>query len=309
MNAVPAAAWFDRPDQVWSLLRVGPDVLAFGDLLAATRARDDALGDWVAAAPIKVLQRRAEWPRIVETVLWLRHNLGTGRYLRQIDVPGVDTKFIEAHQVVLAELVDHLEPAAADRSRSAATEFARRYGYSRKPRLIRVRSLDGRPVFGPVTDAVVRIEALAAAELPVDDVVVVENEVTFLALPEVHRALAVFGSGFDVLRLPRVEWLRRRRVTYWGDIDTHGYVILDRLRGGLPHVESVLMDMTTLLAHRSQWTREPQPSRVPLERLSPGELAVYRALVADEYGPAVRLEQERINFAAVRAALAPLGNR
>jgi hypothetical protein len=36
----------------------------------------------------------------------------------------------------------------------------------------------------------------------------------------------------------------------------------------------------------------------------PAEQALYRALVTAEFGPAVRLEQERISFAAIEQTLA-----
>lgn len=125
--------------------------------------------------------------------------------------------------------------------------------------MTRVRSLDGSPLFGAVTDALVRVDELAGIEVPFPRVIIVENEVTFLALPSVPGALAFFGAGFDVLRLGRIPWLRNRDVVYWGDLDTDGFVILDRLRGQLRDVRSVLMDLDTLKAHESQWTTDPTP--------------------------------------------------
>jgi hypothetical protein len=115
--------------------------------------------------------------------------------------------------------------------------------------------------------------------------------------------LAVFGSGFDVLRLGRVPWLAERHLLYWGDIDTHGFVILDRLRGFFPHVESILMDEQTLLAHPGQWVTEPRPSREGLLRLTPDEQQTYAALVAGRHGAAVRLEQERVGYDYIVTAL------
>ena len=65
-------------------------------------------------------------------------------------------------------------------------------------------------------------------------------------------------------------------IVYWGDIDTHGFAILDRLRSRHPGVTSIMMDSHTLLAHRKQWVREPVPTRRALERLTPNEGALYR---------------------------------
>lgn len=169
--------------------------------------------------------------------------------------------------------------------------------------MTRVRSLDGSPLFGAVTDALVRVDELAGIELPFPRIIIVENEVTFLALPSVPGALAFFGAGFDVLRLGRIPWLRDRDVVYWGDLDTDGFVILDRLRGQLRDVRSVLMDLDTLKAHESQWTTDPTPSRAVLERLTPDEAAAHRALRDNELGTSVRLEQERVSYARIVATL------
>lgn len=94
--------------------------------------------------------------------------------------------------------------------------------------------------------------------------VVVENEVTYLALPPVTGAVAVWGKGYSLVGLRSQEWLTTRRVLYSGDIDTHGFAILDRLRASVPHVESMLMDRPTLIAHRDRWGREPSQSRAAL---------------------------------------------
>jgi len=37
-------------------------------------------------------------------------------------------------------------------------------------------------------------------------------------------------------------WVQNTDAVYWGDVDTHGYVILDRARRILPGLKSVLMD-------------------------------------------------------------------
>jgi hypothetical protein len=44
--------------------------------------------------------------------------------LRQLDIPGVDTKFIEAHRGLLAELLDAVLPEqAVDREACGARRF------------------------------------------------------------------------------------------------------------------------------------------------------------------------------------------
>jgi len=92
-------------------------------------------------------------------------------------------------------------------------------------------------------------------------------------------------------------------ITYWGDVDTHGLAILNRLRSRFPRARSVLVDRGTLLAHRSQWVAEKTPAKAALGLLNPAEQAIYQDLVNGIFGPAVRLEQERVSFAALEQAL------
>lgn len=114
----------------------------------------------------------------------------------------------------------------------------------------------------------------------------------------------VFGEGFAVTTLELVPWLAEKEVVYWGDIDTHGFAILNRFRERVPGARSILMDHPTLLAHREQLSHEPAPTDAVLHHLDADEEALYRDLVEARFGPAVRLEQERVRFGLVREALA-----
>jgi len=67
------------------------------------------------------------------------------------------------------------------------------------------------------------------------------------------------------------------------------------------------MDRETLLQHGAQWVEEAARHLDPLHRLAPDEHALYEDLAADRLGQRVRLEQERIGFAWVEAALDAVG--
>jgi hypothetical protein len=113
---------------------------------------------------------------------------------------------------------------------------------------------------------------LAAAPPGVSRVYVVENEITYLAFPLSAQTLVIWGRGYAVDALAPLRWLNELDAIYWGDIDTHGFAILSRLRGMFPGVRSMLMDRVTLLAHREQWVRErgaghPGHSRVVAHQL------------------------------------------
>ena len=149
-----------------------------------------------------------------------------------------------------------------------------------------------------------RADEFTAAPEHVTRVYVVENEITYLAFPVPAAAMVIFGAGYAVPVLEPLGWLAGCDVVYWGDIDTHGFAILNRLRRHLPHARSMLMDRATLLAHRDHWTTEPSPTTAVLDRLDPSESALYAELISDAHASSVRLEQERISFSAVEKAIA-----
>ncbi|WP_431197125.1 Wadjet anti-phage system protein JetD domain-containing protein [[Micrococcus luteus] ATCC 49442] len=69
------------------------------------------------------------------------------------------------------------------------------------------------------------------------------------------KTLAIYGAGYGFTSLRDASWLWDCEVLYWGDLDTHGFRILDQLRAVHPQVVSVLMDESTLLAHRAPGSR------------------------------------------------------
>jgi hypothetical protein len=142
------------------------------------------------------------------------------------------------------------------------------------------------------------VAQFAALDLDVERVFITENEINGLAFPAVRSAMVIFGGGYGVDRLGQADWLRRRQIFYWGDIDTHGFAILDRLRASLPHARSVLMDGDTLHAHRTLWGAEEVDKRYLGEpaRLDDAERALFQALRDDVFGERIRLEQERLSY-------------
>ena len=303
-NRIPCRAWIDSFGQLWELLGVSRDVRRFAELADATRAACPRLGPWMTAHPMRVLGLRDCWPQLVGTVRWIADCRQRDMYLRQVDVPGSDTKFIEQHRGILADLLDlqldgQLDPAIR------RTDFAGRYGFRRKPEYVRFR-LPGSavsPGFGQFSELTVRAAELTAAPPEVTAAYVAENEITYLAFPVPEHAMVIFGGGYAVSALERLSWLAGTRLVYWGDIDTHGFAILNRLRRRFPHASSMLMDRATLLAHRSQWVTEPSPTDAALDLLAPDEASLYRDLADGTLGPSVRLEQERVRFSALEQAL------
>jgi len=301
VNQLPARVVIDTWANLLLVLGVRREVETFDAQLAAAHERAPALVDWMTAHPMQVLAAGDGWDMLVTTVLWIDTEARPGSYVREIDVPGVDTKFIETNRGLLTDLLERqLTPHRLDLTRPRS-DFAGRHGFRSKPDYVRMR-LPPQHV-SSFSEFAVRVEELAATPVAGDTVVVVENEITYLAMPSRPGTAIVLGGGYAVGRLAPLRWLAERDLRYWGDIDTHGFAILHRLRGSFPHTCSLLMDRGTLLAHPTQWVRESSPTREQLDRLTADETDLYTDLVTDALGESVRLEQERVRLSLVDAAL------
>ena len=314
-NSLPREAWVDTVEDAAALIRKQPDLDEFRQLVDRTGARRPALLAWVAKRPLRALRLADDWPRLLDVVGWLEDHPRPGVYLRQMDVPGVHSKFVEAHRGVLGELLDlALPPESVDASAPAGSAgFTRRYGFREKPERIRFRVLD--PALSPLPanpegagnqDLTLDEATFAALRTGVSRVFITENEVNFLAFPPVKEAMVIFGAGYGFESLGGARWLGKLRLHYWGDIDTHGFAILDALRARFDHAESFLMDRSTLLAFEPLWGIEDSPLDRDLPRLNAEERALYDDLRDNRIGRHLRLEQERIGFGWVEAALARL---
>ena len=327
-NRLPAGAVFATVEDEIAFVGKTRDSLRFRGLAEALLELDAGLRRWAAKRPLLLLELGDAALTAARVALWMRDNPTPGIYVRQLSLPGVHTKFIEGHRRITEEMLFALraggsmaevvapggesleigdaddgpdtvlgDRAGADTRRTPAARFANRHGFLHPPELVRFRILDPElSVLGDAKDITVTAEAFSTLSLPVHTVIATENQINFLALPERPGTLALFGGGYGFTSLRDAAWLQDCGVLYWGDLDTHGFRILDQLRAVHPRVSSVLMDEETLLAHRDAWGIEPTPSRAELTRLTPEEAALYAALGNDSHGQAVRLEQELIRW-------------
>ena len=313
---VPSAAWFDAPEDALGVLRRIREGQRFREILGLTDRLVPSLGEWVRRNPLKALEQEASWPGLLEVVRWMEAHPRSGRTLRQVDAPGVHTKFLEGHRGILSELLDRaLPPEAVDPSApSGAKGFEERYGLRRKALRVRFRCLD--PSVAPCPFPLGEdLEAPAGAfgdlrphlgRPPLRRVFVTENETNFLAFPRMEGSWVLFGSGYGFEALREIPWLASLTLHYWGDLDTHGFGALDQFRTLFPRTRSFLMDRRTLLAHRDHWVREEHPLRRDLPGLTPEEKALYEDLRQGRPEERLRLEQERIPLSWVQGALEAL---
>jgi hypothetical protein len=279
----------------------------FRELAEATIAVFPALAQWLSRKPMTLLGHADDWPRILAVLAWFRTHPRSNLYLRQADIPGVDTKFIEARRPLIAELLDIVLAGDSGDDPPPGATFEQKYGLREKPPLIRFRVLDRRLAIAGLADLTIPVSDFATLNLAPRHVFVTENEVNGLAFPTCSGAIVIFGLGYGVDLLQRASWLAAAQIHYWGDIDTHGFVMLDRFRSAFPAARSLLMDRATLMAHHSLWGREHAPSRATLTRLAPDEHALFDDLVHDRLGEKVRLEQERVPYACLGTELEAMG--
>lgn len=305
-NKLPAHVVLASEGDALRLLGRQADALRFDQLANAALAVFPQLRPWLARRALVVLEQAPAWQRLLAILQWFAAHPRPGMYLRQLDISGVDGKFIETRKGLLAELLDQVLPASAiEAGMSGARQFEARYGLLSKPPVIRFRLLDPTFYIGGLSDLAVPMAQFAALRTDVRRIFITENEINGLAFPDVASSMVIFGGGYGIDRLADVAWLRDRDVIYWGDIDTHGFAILDRLRGLLPQARSLLMDVATLQSHRALWGTEDADKRHrgELFRLTDNESGLYGMLRDDVLGERIRMEQERLGFSWVAAAI------
>ncbi|MPZ96433.1 MAG: hypothetical protein GEU96_16340, partial [Propionibacteriales bacterium] len=189
-NRLPSRALVSSYAQAWALLGVTAEVRRFEAILGVVA--DQPVRDWVLTHPHDALELHREWPRLLAAYSWLDAHRGSGRYLREISVPGVDTKFAERHRRTLAALLG---------VPSTATGFLAGLGLRAKPELVRLRVSPGLGLPTPLSELAVRSDELAALEMTPRTVLVCENEITYLSVPVPTDGAVIWGKGFEVDRV------------------------------------------------------------------------------------------------------------
>lgn len=267
---IPTRVILSGPDEIASMAGVSRQ---WHRWLARTQLLLQDLGE--DARPALITNGRAirdmeevDFQRLRGVVAWLRSNPVSGRFVRELPIRGIDSKWLERRLKVVTALV--------------GTE---QLGLRRPPTLLRTRFLG----LGP-TDVSMPVAEAACIEVDAP-VLIVENLQTFLAVPRSLGVVVVAGQGDAVEALAGVNWARN--ALYWGDLDSHGLRILHRARSAGMNLRSVLMDSTTLYEFQDLWVPEPNPHSGALPRLTEDEAATLAALRAEGD---VRLEQERISW-------------
>jgi hypothetical protein len=305
-NSLPQAVYVADEPTALKLIGKSRQAAIFQELSNTTLQAFPELKSWLIKRPRRVLQHAGHWQQILQVLSYFQQHPGSGLYLRQLDIAGVDTKFIEQHRGLLSGMLDiTLHEDIVNSDATGVKGFNRRYGLKDEPALIRFRLLDAQQFLHGMSDISIPADQFAELNPPASSVFITENKINGLAFPQIADALVIFGLGYGLERLKECDWLRNKKIVYWGDIDTHGFRILDQLRKSFPRASSLLMDTHTLMEHRPLWVQEKpnQRSMIELPRLTLEEQQLYDDLRYDRIAEAIRLEQERIPFGWVNKIL------
>lgn len=291
---LPNKAYFQDNWAAAKLAECAQDLRRVQCIAAATSARTPHLLTWLERKPLKALAVADDWRLILDVHEWIRANPNSGVYARQLDIPGVHTKFVEKYKSLLCEL--HHETSICsvpdeDKVRSLSV-----LGLREKPGRLRFRLLDDFAASDLPASADIELDLASLATLPLRPprIIVVENEITYLSLPPMTNTIAVFGSGYGVAGWADLPWWPTAHTLYWGDLDTHGFAILSQVRSAIPGLESVLMNEATLRRFREVKTVDARAVDRELPSLTVEEQSAYDLLRSGALGDLIRIEQERI---------------
>jgi hypothetical protein len=217
-----------------------------------------------------------------------------GMPLRMLGLEGIDTKFFERHGSLIVSFLDvRFDNDVSEMGLEAFLGAA-----AEGEHWLLVIDLDGGLL--PFEKQRVRTSELRECGLPGANLLIVENESCQSLLPKTYGTTAVLGAGFD-LGWTDAEWLRTKRVAYWGDIDTWGLQYLAKVRQAVPSVEPILMSQDTFSEFAVRAVREPViADSSPPTDLTDLEQILYQTLLAESCG---RLEQEFLPDSLVRRAI------
>ena len=253
------------------------------------------LQDWLNHKIRTFIKYQDVWELLLSVCRYFIDNPRPNCYLRELDIAGIDSKFIEKHKAILDELLQRLLPETSlDLSITSLKQhgFEKRYGLKFDEAVIRLRLLDKALYLNNINDISLPVSQLAQWQIPCWRVFITENKINGLSFPAMQDSIVIFGLGYGIDSLAEIPWLTDCEIYYWGDIDTHGFSILSRLRQYYPQTTAIMMDEQTLQAHQSLCVKEPTNARCKnqLTGLNLAEQKLYQQLQRSHQ----RLEQERL---------------
>lgn len=205
----------------------------------------------------------------------LKAGVGENKFIRQLDIGDIDTKFIEKNIGVIDLIMRRLYP-----DYSTLSEWL---SFEEKPDCWVLVSNNWLPQLNYY-----RIDGQTLSKLTINEpILIVENEQTILALSKLNLPFFVCGGTGKNL-----DWLGDwNNVYYWGDIDSDGLMMLSLAREKIPSIKSVMMDSMTINTFRSQIVQDTTKLINLPSNLNDDEIALFQEVNRLKE----RLEQEKIS--------------
>lgn len=205
----------------------------------------------------------------------LKAGVGENKFIRQLDIGDIDTKFIEKNIGVIDLIMRRLYP-----NYSTLSEWL---SFEEKPDCWVLVSNNWIPQLNYY-----RIDGQTLSKLTINEpILIVENEQTILALSKLNLPFFICGGIGKNL-----DWLGDwNNVYYWGDIDSDGLMMLSLAREKIPSIKSVMMDSMTINTFRSQIVQDTTKLINLPSNLNNDEITLFQEVNRLKE----RLEQEKIS--------------
>lgn len=286
-NLFPSNISIDSLEDYLKLLKKEDEFKCFKNWSLIILAEFIELKEWMLRNPEEVIRYTNDWDNILKVCRYFKANPKPDVYVRQLPID-VHTKFIEERETLIASILEFIIP---DHINVSEKNFLQRYNLRYDEPLIRIRFLDSEKQFSGLPDVSLPLTQFRQLAVDCKRVLITENKMNFLTLPNLENTIAIWsGGGFYVRYLADIPWMYEKQIFYWGDLDTHGFHILNQVRGYYKQTKSVMMDEGTLQGFKSQWGKGSMTNNTQLDFLTKEEYEVYTYLKAND----LRLEQEKI---------------
>ena len=213
--------------------------------------------------------------RLLKLIPKLKAGVGENKFIRQLDIGDIDTKFIERNIGIIDLIMRRLYS-----NYSTLSEWL---SFEKKPDCWVLVSNNWIPQLNYY-----RIDGQSLSKLTINEpILIVENEQTILTLSKLNLPFFICGGTGKNL-----DWLGNwNNVYYWGDIDSDGLMMLSLARSKIPSIKSVMMDAITINTFRSQVVSDTTKLINLPENLDLNETSLFQEVNRLKE----RLEQEKIS--------------
>ena len=296
---MPVRVFIDTPEDAMALLGLTKKKKEFLAGFSAVESQMPSLRDWYLTYFGRI-SAEDFFPMALSIARFMLEQDEREGYLREMAIPGVDTKFLENHNFLVRTLWNALFP---ENTAESSDELWEKLFVQKVPTpSICVRSLDEHLRFAGVRKLFLSQDDIADFQPPHRRIFITENKVNGYTFPDAEDSLILFGMGYGVLEMAEsAPWLADKEIYYWGDLDHDGFNILSNLRKVLPEmkIHSFLMDKETLLAYVDPKVKDTGNTTTIPDYLTVSEKMAWKLIHDNGW----RLEQERIPHEEVEWAV------